>query len=112
MHEGLQGLGLTNTYGLSIVAFTVLVKVVTLPLNYKQIESTTKMQAIQPMMKEIQAKYKSDPQLQQQKMAALYSVSPPTHQPAHLHTHPFITRLSSYVYSSTHPPTHPPPPIG
>lgn len=92
---------MTNTYGLAIIAFTVLVKVVTLPLNYKQIESTTKMQAIQPMvrvlvsllrkrpspasmsnphpplkhtkqMKEIQQKYKSDPQLQQQKMAQLY----------------------------------------
>jgi len=73
MHEALQGAGLTNTYGLSIVAFTVLVKLVTLPLNYKQIESTTKMQAIQPKMKEIQAKYKSDPTVQQQKMAQLYS---------------------------------------
>ncbi|GAB5030766.1 preprotein translocase subunit [Nannochloropsis oceanica] len=73
MHEGLQGAGLTNTYGLSIIAFTVLVKLVTLPLNYKQIESTTKMQAIQPKMKEIQAKYKSDPTVQQQKMAQLYS---------------------------------------
>ncbi|EWM28009.1 Membrane insertion protein, OxaA/YidC [Nannochloropsis gaditana] len=73
MHETLEGAGLQNTYGLSIIAFTVLVKLVTLPLNYKQIESTTKMQAIQPKMKEIQAKYKSDPTLQQQKMAQLYS---------------------------------------
>lgn len=73
MHEGLQGVGLTNTYGLSIIGFTVLVKLVTLPLNYKQIESTTKMQAIQPKMKEIQAKYKSDPTVQQQKMAQLYA---------------------------------------
>jgi len=44
-------MGLSNTYGLSIIAFTVLIKVVTLPLNYKQIESTTKMQAIQPMVR-------------------------------------------------------------
>lgn len=42
---------MSNTYGLAIIAFTVLVKIVTLPLNYKQIESTTKMQAIQPMVR-------------------------------------------------------------
>ncbi len=49
--QTLESMGLSNTYGLSIIAFTVLIKVVTLPLNYKQIESTTKMQAIQPMVR-------------------------------------------------------------
>lgn len=42
---------MSNTYGLAIIAFTVLIKLVTLPLNYKQIESTTQMQAIQPMVR-------------------------------------------------------------
>lgn len=52
--QTLEGAGLSNTYGLSIIAFTVLIKLVTLPLNYKQIESTTKMQAIQPMVRTIE----------------------------------------------------------
>ena len=39
----------------SIVLFTLLVKGITFPLNYQQISSTTKMQAIQPRTKEIQA---------------------------------------------------------
>jgi hypothetical protein len=37
-----------KSFGLSIVLFTLLIKVLTYPLTYTQLQSTTKMQAIQP----------------------------------------------------------------
>ena len=52
--------------------FTLLLKAVTFPLNYQQIESTTKMQALQPAIKRIQAKYAADPQQMNIMMAELY----------------------------------------
>ncbi|KAH8055613.1 membrane insertase [Aureococcus anophagefferens] len=51
--------GVVGSYGVAIVLFTLLLKAVTFPLNYQQIESTTKMQALQPAIKRIQAKFPS-----------------------------------------------------
>lgn len=62
-----------GSYGVAIILFTLLLKTVTFPLNYAQIESTTKMQALQPAIKRIQAKYASDPQQMNLMMAELYS---------------------------------------
>jgi YidC/Oxa1 family membrane protein insertase len=47
-------------YGLTIVIFTVTIRVVLLPLNIKQVRSMQASQALQPKIKEIQRKYKSD----------------------------------------------------
>jgi YidC/Oxa1 family membrane protein insertase len=52
--------------GLSIIIMTVLVKLVTFPLNNKQIQSAKRMQQLQPEMKKIQAKYKDDKEKQNQ----------------------------------------------
>ncbi len=61
-----------NSWGLSIVLLTVLIKVVTYPLSYTQIASTSKMQNLQPQIKEVQAKYQSNPEVMNQKIAAIY----------------------------------------
>jgi 60Kd inner membrane protein len=42
------GAGIENSYGLSIIGFTLFVKALTFPLTYKQLASTTKMQVLQP----------------------------------------------------------------
>ncbi len=49
-----------HSWGWAIIALTVLVRVVLLPLAVKQIRSMRAMQAIQPEMREIQKKYKVD----------------------------------------------------
>lgn len=51
LHGFLQGLGVPNAYGLSIIFFTVLVKIITFPLTYQQLSSTTKMQALSPKVR-------------------------------------------------------------
>ncbi|MGG7060300.1 YidC/Oxa1 family membrane protein insertase, partial [Clostridium tertium] len=43
-----------QNYGLSIILFTIFVKVLLLPLTIKQTKSTKAMQDIQPKMQEIQ----------------------------------------------------------
>jgi len=58
-------------YGVAIIILTVLVRLVTAPLTYKQMESMKRLGAIQPRMKEIQEKYKSDRERQSQEMAKL-----------------------------------------
>ncbi|MBW6462806.1 MAG: YidC/Oxa1 family membrane protein insertase [Bacillota bacterium] len=52
--------------GLAIIIMTVLVKIVTFPLNNKQIQSAKRMQQLQPEMKKIQQKYKDDKEKQNQ----------------------------------------------
>nr|WP_243143410.1 membrane protein insertase YidC [Clostridium estertheticum] len=60
------------SYGLAIIVFTIIVRMILLPLSVKQLRSTAKMGAIQPEMKKVQAKYKSDPQKAQQEVMKLY----------------------------------------
>jgi YidC/Oxa1 family membrane protein insertase len=59
-------------YGLVLVLFGVLMRVVLWPLNQKAMRSTMAMQAIQPELKAIQDKYKNDPARLQQEMFKLY----------------------------------------
>lgn len=60
-------------YGLAIILFTILLKLVLYPLTLKQMRSMYMMQQISPKIKEIQSKYKGkDPQKMQQKMMELY----------------------------------------
>lgn len=58
-------------FGLSIILFTVLLRLATLPFTIRQLESTKAMQAAQPRMQEIQKKYK-DPKRRQEEMVKLY----------------------------------------
>ncbi len=67
MHERL---GLA--YGIGLILFGILIRLVLWPLNQKAMRSTMAMQAVQPLIKELQDKYKSDPQRLQQEMFKLY----------------------------------------
>jgi len=49
-----------NNYGLAIIMLTILVNIITFPLTKKQMESSKKMQDIQPELKRLQDKYKND----------------------------------------------------
>lgn len=59
-------------YGYAIIAFTIITKLVLLPINMKQTQSTKKMNEIQPKMKALQEKYKNDKEKQNQALMDLY----------------------------------------
>ena len=61
-----------TNYGLAIVLFTIFVKILLLPLTIKQTKSMKAMQDIQPKIKEIQEKYKSKPEKQNQEIMKVY----------------------------------------
>jgi YidC/Oxa1 family membrane protein insertase len=56
----------------AIVGLVVLIRILLIPLFVKQIRAQRNMQAIQPQLKEIQAKYAGDKERQSQEMMALY----------------------------------------
>ena len=59
-------------YGVGIILLTFLVKLVLFPLSYKAAVSMKKLSLVQPKMKEIREKFKSNPQRMQAEMMALY----------------------------------------
>jgi YidC/Oxa1 family membrane protein insertase len=59
-------------YGVVIVLFSILMKLVFSPLSYKSMKSMRKMQEIMPRQNEIREKYKKDPQRMQQEIMKLY----------------------------------------
>ncbi|MCW2997010.1 MAG: YidC/Oxa1 family rane protein insertase [Solirubrobacterales bacterium] len=63
-------------WGLSIIAMTIAVRILMLPLTIKQFHSMQAMQRLGPEMKKLQAKYKDDRQRLNQEMMKLYQ----THQ--------------------------------
>lgn len=63
---------LTNNYGLSIILFTVVVKLLTVPLTLKQTKSMKELQEIQPKLKKLQEKYKNDKEQLNIKTMELY----------------------------------------
>jgi YidC/Oxa1 family membrane protein insertase len=67
MHEHLH-----LAYGLVLIFFGILVRTLLWPLNQKAMRANMQLQAVQPLMKEIQEKYKNDPQKVQQEMFKLY----------------------------------------
>ncbi|MGN0832427.1 MAG: YidC/Oxa1 family insertase periplasmic-domain containing protein [Kiritimatiellia bacterium] len=64
--------GWIPNFGVAIILLTILVRLVFWPLTHKSTEGMRKMQEIQPLMKEIQAKYKDNPQRLQQETWQLY----------------------------------------
>src|SRR5262245_25709660 len=65
-----NGLGLA--YGLGLILFGVAIRILLWPLNQKAMRSSMALQAVQPLMKDLQERYKSDPQKLQQEMFKLY----------------------------------------
>jgi YidC/Oxa1 family membrane protein insertase len=60
------------SWGMSIIALTVVTRALLIPLTYRQLKGMRAMQALQPQIKEIQAKYKNDRQRMQQEMMRFY----------------------------------------
>jgi YidC/Oxa1 family membrane protein insertase len=61
-----------RNYGIAIILLTVITRVIFYPLTVKSMNSMKKMQAIQPQVNALRAKYKNDPQRVQQEMMELY----------------------------------------
>lgn len=62
---------ITN-FGVLIILFGVLIKLVLAPLTKKSFESMAAMRELQPQMKELQEKYKDNPKKQQEETIKLY----------------------------------------
>jgi YidC/Oxa1 family membrane protein insertase len=60
------------SWGMSIIALTVVARALLIPLTYKSLKGMRALQALQPRIKEIQEKYKNDKQRMQQEMMAFY----------------------------------------
>lgn len=65
-------LGLPGSAGLAIILFTIVARLVILPLTLTSIKSTRRMQELQPLMKELQRKHGKDPQKLQEETMKLY----------------------------------------
>lgn len=75
IHNFVAGTGVLDTgaeYVISVFILTLLVRLVLLPINVKQLKSQAKMQEIQPKMKQIQTKYKNNPEKMNAEVANLY----------------------------------------
>ncbi|HCC36628.1 MAG TPA: membrane protein insertase YidC [Treponema sp.] len=63
---------LVPNYGVAIILLTLLVKIIFFPLTKKSSEATLRMQTLSPKIKELQTKYKDNPQKMNAEMAELY----------------------------------------
>ena len=61
-----------HSYGLSIIILTFFIKILLYPLSLKSFKSMKELQKVQPIMKELQEKYKEDRQRLNQEMMQLY----------------------------------------
>lgn len=64
--------GWCNSFGWSLILFTLLTRLVLLPLNIKSKKGMAEMQALQPKMKELEKKYQNDKQKYQEEVSKLY----------------------------------------
>ncbi|MDH5284012.1 MAG: membrane protein insertase YidC, partial [Gemmatimonadota bacterium] len=67
MHEHLH-----MAYGMVLVAFGIMIRILLWPLNQKGMRASIRMQALQPEMQRLQDQYKNDPQRMQQEVMQLY----------------------------------------
>lgn len=65
---------LFGNFGLAIIAFTIVMRLITFPLTLRQLRSTRAMQDLNPRIQEINKKY-SDPKRRQQEIMGLYRES-------------------------------------
>ncbi len=61
-----------GSYGIAIIILTIIVRMFLWPLNVSQQRSMRQMQTLQPKLKAIQERYKSDPQKMQMKLMEIY----------------------------------------
>lgn len=63
--------GFVGNYGVTLILFTLLTKILLLPLTIKQKKSMIRMSAFQPEIQAIQKRYANDPQKQQEELTRL-----------------------------------------
>jgi YidC/Oxa1 family membrane protein insertase len=68
---GLDG-SLLSSWALSIIALTILIKLITLPLTLKQLRSSKAMTAVQPKLQALQKQHKNDREKLMQEQMKLY----------------------------------------
>lgn len=61
-----------HNWGLAIISMVVVVRLALMPLTWKQITSMIHMQQFQPQIKELNEKYKDDPQRKQQELMKFF----------------------------------------
>jgi YidC/Oxa1 family membrane protein insertase len=66
---------LFGVWGLAIIGLTVIVRLILMPLTFKQFRSAQSMAALQPHIKELQRKYKGDKARLQQETMRLYQAN-------------------------------------
>lgn len=66
-----ETIGFAN-YGIAIILLTIAIKAILYPLTVKQVKSMKAMQDIQPKMKQLQEKYKGNPEKLNKELANLY----------------------------------------
>lgn len=59
-------------YAIAVIITSVIFKLILLPISLQQSKSQKKMQEMQPLTKQLQDKYKNDPQTMQTKLSELY----------------------------------------
>lgn len=64
--------GVVGNYGIAIILITLFVKIIMIPLTIKSTKSQMQMQAMNPKLKEIQQKYKNNPEKLNQMTMDLY----------------------------------------
>ena len=64
---------LTGSYGLALILFTLVVKLVILPFQLKSKKSMLRMNRMQGKVKDIQTRFANNRERQQQEMAELYA---------------------------------------
>ena len=62
-----------GNYGISIIIFALIMKIILYPLTISQMRSSQRMQLIAPELQKIRDKYKDDPQKMNQEIMKLYS---------------------------------------
>ena len=64
--------GFVGNYGWAVVLFTLLVRLIVMPFDYKSRVGMRKMQKIAPMQAKLQKKYEKDPDKMNKKLQELY----------------------------------------
>lgn len=61
-----------GNYGIAIILFTIVTKLILLPVSYKQQKNSARLQLINPKLKKLQEKYKDKPEKMQLEQTKLY----------------------------------------
>lgn len=77
-----------GNYGIAIVLFTLVTKLILLPVSYKQQKNSARLQLINPKLKKLQEKYKDKPEKMQLEQTKLYQEE---------NINPYASCLTSFI---------------